>query len=112
MRDNAIRLAARSSWVLLRGGDGCGDSDGAEGIHWRVCVVADATGEFTAASMPFLYIFSIVHRSKLVCNLGWSNLRWSIKLNTIEYTETTASGRWAEVYSMIRHPLLAQSSAE
>jgi len=57
VRDNAIRLAAGSSGILLRGWDGCGDSDGAEGIHWYACVVADATGEFAAASVPSLYIF-------------------------------------------------------
>jgi len=66
------------------------------GCYWRIC-----------SSFCALFIhFSIVHRSKLV----W-NLRWWIKFNTIEYTETTTSGRWAEVYSMIRHPLSAQCSA-
>ena len=55
MRDNAISVTAWASRSLLAGRDRCGDRDGVEGIHQCVCVVADATGEFTAISGPHLY---------------------------------------------------------
>jgi len=58
VRDNAVSLAAGSSRVLLAGGDGGGNRDGAEGIHLCVCVlVADATGESTAMARRSLYDF-------------------------------------------------------
>jgi len=57
VRDDAVSLAAGSSRVLLAGGDGGRNRDGAEGIHLRVSVVANATGELAALPRRSLYDF-------------------------------------------------------